>query len=60
MTRLQRVYRDFSLVLSGGLVLLGVAIAVRTWELGGGGVTGYVLAALFVLAGVGRIYLLRR
>lgn len=60
MRRLHRVYRDFSLVVSAGLVLLGLAIAVRTWQLGSGGGTGYVLAALFVLAGAGRIYLLRR
>ena len=55
-----RVYRDLSLVLSAGLVAVGLVIAVRTWQLGGGGGFGYVLAALFVLAGAGRLYLLRK
>jgi hypothetical protein len=57
---MNRVYRDFSLVLSAGLVVVGVAIAVRTWQLGSGGGFGYLLGALFVLAGLGRLYLLRR
>jgi hypothetical protein len=53
-------YRDLSLVLAAGLVVMGALIAWRTWQLGGGGGFGYVLAALFAAAGVGRIYLLRR
>jgi hypothetical protein len=56
----KRTYRDLSLVVSGGLVVLGALIALRTWQLGTGGGFGYVLAALFVAAGIGRIYLLRR
>jgi hypothetical protein len=56
----KRAYRDLSLVLSAGLVVLGGLIAVRTWQLGTGGGFGYVLAALFAAAGIGRIYLLRR
>jgi hypothetical protein len=56
----KRVYRDLSLVLSAGLVALGALIALRTWQLGSGGGLGYVLAALFAAAGLGRIYLLRR
>lgn len=55
-----RVYRDLSVMLSAGLVLLGILIAARTWQLGGGGGLGYALAALFVLAGLGRLYVLRR
>jgi hypothetical protein len=55
-----RAYRDISRVLSGGLVVVGVVIAVRTWQLGTGGGFGYLIAALFVLAGLGRLYLLRR
>jgi hypothetical protein len=54
------MYRELSLVLAAGLVLLGVLIALRTWQLGSGGGFGYVLAALFLLAGAGRLYLLRR
>lgn len=55
---MKRAYRDLSLVLSAGLVVVGALIAWRTWQLGGG--FGYVLAALFALAGLGRVYLLRR
>ena len=53
-------YRDLSLVLAGGLVVVAALIAYRTWQLGSGGGFGYVLAALFAIAGIGRIYLLRR
>ena len=41
--------------LSLALVALGVALIVETAVLGGG--IGYVLGALFVLAGGGRLYL---
>ena len=57
---MRRSYRDFALLLSAGLVIMGVLIAVRTWQLGTGGGFGYVLAALFAAAGLGRLYLLRR
>ena len=57
---MRRAYRDLSLVLSGGLIVLGALIALRTWQLGSGGGFGYVLAALFAAAGLGRLYLLRR
>jgi hypothetical protein len=53
-------YRDVSLVLAAGLVIIGVLIAVRTWQAGTGGGLGYLIAALFALAGIGRLYLLRR
>lgn len=56
---MRRSYRDLTLMLSAGLVLVGVLIAVRTWQLGTGGGFGYVLAALFAAAGLGRLYLLR-
>lgn len=45
----------FSLVILG----LGIALLVRTLVLGGGE-TGYLLGALFVAAGAGRLYLARR
>ena len=48
-----------TLVLSGLIVVLGVAILVRTAAEGGGGL-GFLLGALFVLAGGGRLYLQRR
>jgi hypothetical protein len=42
---------------SGLMVLIGVAIVVRTVGAGGGpAALGVVLGALFVAAGVGRLY----
>jgi hypothetical protein len=44
-----------------GLVAIGLGIAlVAETAAAGGGSTGYVLGALFVALGVGRLYLLRR
>ena len=40
-------------------VALGVALVVRTASAGGGQV-GYLMGALFVALGLGRLYLLRR
>jgi hypothetical protein len=51
-------YRVLTRTISVGLVLLGLAILLRTWQLGGGQV-GYALGALFVAAGLGRLYLSR-
>ena len=49
------------LLLSGILVVLGVAIVVRTLAEGGGPLAvGMLLGLLFVAAGVGRIWLERR
>ena len=48
-------------VLSGVLVLLGLAIIVRTLSAGGGPLaTGLVLGLLFVAAGAGRLWAERR
>jgi hypothetical protein len=49
-----------TVVLSGLLVVLGVAVIVRTIAAGVGGGLGLLLGALFVLAGGLRLYLLRR
>ncbi len=57
---MKRGYRDLSFVLAGGLVVVGALIAYRTWQFGTGGGFGYLLAVLFAVAGLGRIYLLRR
>jgi hypothetical protein len=46
-------------VLSLVILGLGVALLVRTIA-AGGGETGYLLGALFVAAGAGRLYLARR
>jgi uncharacterized membrane protein len=40
-------------------IVLGIALLVETVAAGGGS-TGYVLGALFVALGCGRLYLLRR
>ena len=47
-----------TLLLSGLLVVLGLAICVETAIEGGG--IGFVLGGLLILAGALRIYLLRR
>jgi hypothetical protein len=49
-----------TLVLSGLLIAVGVAILVRTIAAGVGGGLGLLIGALFVLAGGLRIYLQRR
>ena len=46
-------------VLSGVLVVIGVAIIVRTLVEGIGGGLGLLIGALFILAGGGRLYLQR-
>ena len=50
-----------TLVLSGLMVVLGLAIMVRTVAAGGGPLaTGIVFGVLFVAAGVGRLWVERR
>lgn len=49
------------IVISGVLVILGLAIIARTLAAGGGPLAyGLLMGVLFVAAGVGRIYLERR
>jgi hypothetical protein len=52
-------YRRAVLVLSAVFVGLGLALLVRT-AAAGGGVTGYVVGALFVALGAARFTLERR
>jgi hypothetical protein len=47
-------HRGATLVLSGTLAVLGGAILVQTVRLGGG--IGYVVGGLFLVAGLGRLY----
>lgn len=54
-----RAYRGLVTVLALAFVGIGVTLLVVT-TLAGGGVLGYVLGALFVALGVGRIQLLRK
>jgi hypothetical protein len=50
--------RALTLLTSGLMVFLGVAIVVRTIDAGGGpGALGILLGVLFVAAGVGRLWL---
>jgi hypothetical protein len=44
---------------SGLIVVLGLILLVETAIVGGGG-AGYLLGALFILAGLGRLYLSMR
>jgi hypothetical protein len=53
-----RVYRPSVLLLSTLMVALGIALLVRTAIAGGG--IGLLFGALFVAAGAGRLWLLRR
>ena len=51
-------YRGLSQLLAYATIALGLAIVVRTLARGFG--IGVILGALFVAAGAGRLYLLRR
>ena len=53
------MYRLLSLALSLTLVGLGVAMVAVTLARGGGSL-GFILGPMFILAGAGRIYVLRR
>ena len=52
-------YRRSIYVFSGVFVLIGIALIVVT-AINGGGLVGFVLGALFVALGVGRIQLERK
>jgi hypothetical protein len=47
-------------VLSAAMILIGIAIVVRTLVEGGGLAFGLLIGVLFVAAGVGRMYAERR
>lgn len=51
------VHRRATMALSAAMVLLGLAILVRTFAAGGGPLAlGTILGVLFVAAGAGRLY----
>lgn len=54
-----RLYRGAVLIFSVLFVAIGLALLVRT-AAAGGGVVGFVLGALFIVLGVGRLTLARR
>ena len=52
------VHRGATLVLSAAMVVIGIAMLVRTLGAGGGALTvGTLVGLLFVVAGAGRLYL---
>ncbi len=54
-----RLYRRIATGLALSIALLGFGLLVSTaWH--GGGTSGYVIGALFVGLGSGRLYLLRK
>jgi hypothetical protein len=58
MSNQRQIRRSSTLLLSIVMVLIGVALVVRTVAAGGGAVaTGVVLGALFIAAGAARLYL---
>ena len=55
--RRQGFHRGSTIVMSAAMVVIGLAILVRTLGAGGGPLAiGTVLGVLFVLAGAGRLY----
>ena len=56
---MKSVHRSTTVVFAVVVAVLGLAILVRTASLGGG-TFGYVVGALFVGLGGGRLYLLLR
>jgi hypothetical protein len=53
--------RSATLVLSAAMIVIGVALLVRTVVAGGGAVAfGILVGLLFVAAGAGRLYAERR
>ncbi|HET6865682.1 MAG TPA: hypothetical protein VFH80_07155 [Solirubrobacteraceae bacterium] len=58
MPRRRQMYSSSTRVLSIAMILIGVALIVRTLAAGGGAIaTGIILGVLFVLAGAARLYL---
>jgi hypothetical protein len=58
MARGRQLHNSSTRVLSITMIVIGIALIVRTLVAGGGAIaTGIVLGVLFVLAGLGRLYL---
>jgi hypothetical protein len=54
----RKAYRRIAMLLAATIVVLGFGLLIQTARHGGGSV-GYVIGALFVALGSGRLYLLR-
>ena len=61
MPRPQDVRRTTTPIFSVALILIGIALVVRTLAAGGGALAvGLLLGVLFVAAGAGRLYVSRK
>jgi hypothetical protein len=54
-----RLYRRIAALLALAIAVLGFGLVVST-ALHGGGTSGYLIGALFIALGSGRLYLLRK
>jgi hypothetical protein len=58
MQRRRQLYSSSTRIFSIAMIVIGIALIVRTLAAGGGAIaTGIVLGVLFVLAGAARMYL---
>jgi uncharacterized membrane protein len=54
-----RLYRVIAAMLGAAIAVLGFGLLITTaWH--GGGTSGYLIGAMFVALGSGRLYLLRK
>jgi uncharacterized membrane protein len=54
-----RLYRVIAAILAVAIAVLGFGLLITTaWH--GGGTSGYLIGAMFVALGSGRLYLLRK
>jgi hypothetical protein len=57
----RQMRRSFTRLTSAAMVVIGIALLIRTIAAGGGALaSGLLLGVLFIAAGVGRIYLQSR
>lgn len=55
------VHRQGTVALSTALIIVGLALIVRTFTAGGGaGAVGVLLGVLFTVAGAGRLWIARK
>jgi hypothetical protein len=60
MSRTRNVHRAGTLVLSGAMIVIGLAMIVRALTAGGGVLAvGVVFGVLFIAAGLGRLWVAR-
>jgi uncharacterized membrane protein HdeD (DUF308 family) len=58
MPRQRQIHRSSTRVMSILMILIGIALLIRTVAAGGGAIaTGVLLGVLFILAGAARLYL---